>query len=199
MCWYESHVVSWANIFNWNVEIFWLTKPRLCGRVSQEVYSGQRLVWFNVFHRSSLSRECWPASSCYHAATSLPHLVITELSKPGPIPCWPGQAWLGKQQLSKVLIISCHENPSITLMNGILNTRSGEKPSVRSSSTGDKIIYDVSILYTIIMIFNVWDWTGFRCNDLGFIWLLLISYWNFPNIILCWWSSMEPIYKLLLE
>ena len=54
-------------------------------------------------------------------------------------------------------------------MNGILNTKPGEKPSVRSSSTGDKIIYDVSILYTIIMMSNVWDWTGFRCNDLAFI------------------------------
>ena len=54
-------------------------------------------------------------------------------------------------------------------MNGILNTRPGEKTSVRSSSGGDKIIYYVSILYRIIMMCNAEDWAGFRCNDPGFI------------------------------
>ena len=66
----------------------------------------------------------------------------------------PDLAGLGKQQLSNVLIIECHEKPSITQMNGILNTRPGEKTSVRCSSVGDKIIYYVSILYRIIMMCN---------------------------------------------
>ena len=97
-----------------------------------------------MFSTGLLSHVNIGRPQCYLTS---PHLtspgIITELSKPGPIPCWPG--WLGKQQLSKVLIISCHEKPSITLMNGILNTRPGEKTSVRSSSSGDKIICYVSI------------------------------------------------------
>ena len=54
-------------------------------------------------------------------------------------------------------------------MNGILNTRPGAKPSVSCSSVRDKIIYCVSIFYTIIMMCNVEYWAGFRSNDRGFI------------------------------